>query len=416
MEDNVNKDDICQQKNDPARSPEATQVPPSLLPGVLHRLGLTPEQTRQEMSIEEAIIKLKSNAWEERVLALRLLEKRAAAVPVELLEAALEDEDSAVRAAAVHAMGCVGKRAPLHRLVQTLHDSDWHVRETAVWALGEQGPRVPDEVFKTALYDRDPSVREAARYALQRHVSTGETSAVYGQLQEKKGMQQNNDVIEANSLGDRSPYGNLNVNDAYNGNAGRSHSLQEQAHVYTSQEQAPYEYGSGGPGGGKVTSFSVRNSSKKWWIIIPVVALFFFIMGATIVPLLAISRTSSVTVAAQPQRAGDSILVLFRLTKYQNMLEQEVSSGLNLTQEQVQAQVQMGKSMTDIATAQGISTDQLRMIERKAFSDTLQAMVKVGDVSQAEADTWQARNLSNPEQVDMWTRRIFTPPPAPPGN
>jgi hypothetical protein len=411
MEDNANKNNISQQKNDPARSPEPLQVPPSLLPTVLHRLGLTPEQAQQELSVEEVLVKLKSSGWEERARAVRLLGKLATA-PIELLEAALDDEDSAVRAAAVHAMGNIGQRAPLHRLVQALHDANWHVRETAVFALGKQGPRVPDEVFKVALYDTDHSVREAARYTLQWHVSRAETSAVYGQLQEKKDMQQDHNAIQINSRNGQSPY----ETEPYM-------VLREQAQAYAPQEQIYHEYGTDMPSGEKVTSYSVRRSSKKWWIIIPIVALCFFLLGALSVGLFSVKSSSQVAVAqsalGRSQVSTGTVLMLFGEAQYQSLLEQEVSNGLKLTPQQIMTQLQTGKSMADIATAQGISTDQLRKIETGAFTDTLLAMVNAGDVSQAEANAWQARNLRNPEQVDTWTSVIFTLPtsvPAPGSN
>ena len=73
MEDNTNQDHISKHNNKIEDSPESPQVPPSLVPTVLHRLGLTPQQAQQEMPVEEAIVKLKSNNWEERIRAVRLL-------------------------------------------------------------------------------------------------------------------------------------------------------------------------------------------------------------------------------------------------------------------------------------------------------------------------------------------------------
>src|SRR5581483_5724234 len=131
MEDNINNSqDRSHLDHSTNRSFEHTHVPPSLMPSVLHRLGLAPEQVQEEMSVEDVIAKLKSENWEERVRAVRLMGKLEGIAPIELLESVLDDEHGSVRAAAVHAMGNVGKRAPLHRLVQALHDSDWHVRET----------------------------------------------------------------------------------------------------------------------------------------------------------------------------------------------------------------------------------------------------------------------------------------------
>jgi hypothetical protein len=197
--------------------------------------------------------------------------------------------------------------------------------------------------------------------------------------------------------------------------------LREQTQAYAPQEQVYHEYGTDMPSGEKVTSYSVRRSSKKWWMIIPIVALCFFILGALSVGLFSVKSSSRAAVAqpafgkfAQPQVSADTMLMLFGEAQYQSMLEQEVSSGLNLSQQQILAELKMGKSMTDIATAQGISTDQLHKIETGAFTDTLQAMVNAGDASQSEADAWQARNLRNPEQVDTWTSMIFTLPTSAP--
>lgn len=430
MEDNTNQDYISQQNNKIEGSSESPQVPPSLVPTVLHRLGLTPQQAQQEMPVEEAIVKLKSNNWEERVRAVRLLGKQTAVISLELLGSALDDEDGAVRAAAVFAMGNHGQNIPLRRLVLALHDSDWHVREAAVLVLGKQGTRVPAEVFKAALYDTDSSVREAARYVLQQHSSLPiETSALYGQLQEKKSMQQDSDTFQTTGRDGRFPYETLpsmafHANNEYHGYAESSHSLREQSQAYAPQEQVPYEYRADRHDGEKITSFPQRRSSKKWWIIVPIVAISFFLLGTMSVGLLSVRSSSQVARAqpgvgniAQPQAPGDSILALFMAAKYQSLLENEVSNGLHLTPQQILAQLQAGKSMADIAATQGISTDQLREIETGAFTDTLQTMVKAGDISQSEADTWQAHNLSNPNQVDKWTRLIFMfPQAAPVGN
>src|SRR5207302_1588457 len=103
---------------------EDTHAPPSLLPTVLHRLGLTPEQPQPEMSADELIAKLKSDDWTMRAAAVRALGKLETAAPVELLVSALNDKDATVRAAAVHVLGNMGRRAPLHRLVEALHDPD----------------------------------------------------------------------------------------------------------------------------------------------------------------------------------------------------------------------------------------------------------------------------------------------------
>src|SRR5258708_39804587 len=92
------------------------QVPSSLLPTVLHRLGLTPEQTLSELSLDDLAAKLKNDDWEVRVAAVRALENLAVGTPAELLVSALVHEEGAVHATAVHVMGNEGGRVPLERI------------------------------------------------------------------------------------------------------------------------------------------------------------------------------------------------------------------------------------------------------------------------------------------------------------
>src|SRR5260370_3279324 len=100
------------------------QVPASLLPTVLHRLGLTPEQNLSELSLDDLAAKLKNDDWEVRVAAVRALEKMAGGTHVELLVSSLDDEDGSVRATAVQLLGDEGGRAALQQLVAGLRDPD----------------------------------------------------------------------------------------------------------------------------------------------------------------------------------------------------------------------------------------------------------------------------------------------------
>ncbi len=76
--------------------------------------------------------------------------------------AALRDEKSHVRVAAVRSLGESRKVSALQFLVSALHDPAWEVRAAAVWALSAFGGQVPAEVLIEALDDEDSSVRAAA--------------------------------------------------------------------------------------------------------------------------------------------------------------------------------------------------------------------------------------------------------------
>jgi len=76
--------------------------------------------------------------------------------------AALRDEKSHVRVAAVRSLGERREVSALQFLVSALHDPAWEVRAAAVWALGAFGGHAPVEPLLGALADEDGSVRAAA--------------------------------------------------------------------------------------------------------------------------------------------------------------------------------------------------------------------------------------------------------------
>jgi hypothetical protein len=317
----------------------AAQVPSSLLPMVLLRLGLSSDSLLPEISVDTLVELLQSEQWEERLNAVRMLGRLGSGVPVDLLSTALDDNDGSVRAATLFALGNAGHHAPLHRLVAALNDTDWHVRETAVLALSKQGERVPQEVLQIALHDADSSVRDAVSLALQRHSSTDEHEqpAVYdGQQWEQHIMQQK----EAHKNGTShlsSQEDGISTFVAYNHSSGAiPRVLREQQQSYAAQNpipgeqwqsytrQTPLESSSGGQmqmfappletssderangerqrdpisepshqeeyssaassgQGEKVTSLPRQNrSSKGWWVLIAIVALLFFLLGRMI--------------------------------------------------------------------------------------------------------------------------------------
>lgn len=414
------KDDewrINQNDDNKTGSSSNAQVPPSLVPNVLHRLGLAPEQTPAEISAEEWIAKLKSGDWERRAAAVRALGRREHDVPVELLVSALDDEDESVRAAAVHALGNIGKWVPLRRLTEALHDSNWHVRETAVLTLGKQEQHVPDEVFITALRDTDGSVREAARLALQWNAAEERIAVTYGRLWEKKTMQHNDyDATLSDDKENRSPFETvpnnaLNGPVAYSGDSVRSHGPQEQTQEYLPQEQAFYEYGDAISSHGEKLTPQRRGPQKGWWAAIAVTAILFFLIGSSVtrwaMPFQVANQVQFVKIApamAQPQQVP---FLPFKDPRYTLMLQDDIANALHLSSGEIRLQLKEGKSLTDIAAAQGISASQLQNIELKAFGDVFNTAVKSGDIGQQDASNWMYQVQNNPQMLDKMTSVVF---------
>src|SRR5258708_33980002 len=112
MDYNDNEWHISKDGDNQRVSSGQAQVPSSLLPTVLHRLGLTPEQTLSELSLDDLVAKLKNDDWEVRVAAVRALEKRGAGPPRENLASAPGGENGAGRAAAWRDTGDAGGVSP----------------------------------------------------------------------------------------------------------------------------------------------------------------------------------------------------------------------------------------------------------------------------------------------------------------
>ncbi len=416
------------------------EVPASLAPTVLHRLGLTPEQAYSEISVDDLMTRLKSEDWTVRIVAVRALGRLDIGAPVELLASALDDEDESVRAAAVHALGNAGAQAPLHRLVEALSDSDWHVRETAVLALGKQGERIPDEVLKTALHDTDHLVKEAARLALQLKAAEERSSAAYGRLWERKSMQHDEyhgyngykgqDIAPSNGNGNATSYDSVPSPSwesaaAYDANTGRSQMMREQAQEYETQqmqeyasqeqERSSYEYsGATSSRWEKVTSLPQPRKPRSHagrWIAIAALVLILFMVGGAIGRTVIRSGSSSgafpgpfpPNVKMQVDRAFP-----FLDPQYNWIAQNDIAQGLHLTPDQVRAQISNGSSMTDIADAQNVPPDVLQNIELNAFQDLLNSEVKAGNIGQDEAGQWMQRLQNNPQLLDKLTMTLFT--------
>ena len=418
MEDKQNEWHSILNGNNIIGSAGNAQVPSSLLQTVMHRLGLPPEQARSELSFDDAKVRLTSDDWEVRVVAVRALGKLDTAASVALIVSALDDQDGSVRAAAVHILGNLGKQAPFDRLVAALHDADWHVRESAVLALGKQGQRVPYEVLMTALHDTDGSVQEAARLALQWRSTEDRTSASYGQLREQKTMQHNGyDTPLSNSEESRTPFETIPydaLDGSFEGTRNSERSLSGQVQVYAPREFASYEFGEVTSSRGEKIIPPRRGLRKGWWAVVAITAILFFLLGSGMTMWLMPVQMQLIGVHPEPVK-----IISFESPKYNWIAQNDIANALRLDPQQITTQLQAGKSLTEIAAAQGVSATDLRNIELKAFAQSFDEAVKAGDIDQRQADEGIQQLMDNPQLLDKMTATLFlpgpVPRPAPPG-
>ncbi len=104
--------------------------------------------------------------------------------------------------------------------------------------------------------------------------------------------------------------------------------------------------------------------------------------------------------------AGMGMGKLF-LQKYMPDLTNQVAQGLHLSADQLQAQLQAGKSLNDIAAAQHVSSSQLQTIETNALQSTLNKAVAAGDLTQQQANQFMQYAQNHPEVVDRLLSHHF---------
>jgi uncharacterized protein (DUF433 family) len=81
-------------------------------------------------------------------------------------------------------------------------------------------------------------------------------------------------------------------------------------------------------------------------------------------------------------------------------VQQETANGLHLTVDQVTTQVQAGKTVAQIATARGITPEQLRALEIHALQVANARWLQMGCITQQDVDSNMQRDVGSPAYMD----------------
>ena len=95
------------------------------------------------------------------------------------------------------------------------------------------------------------------------------------------------------------------------------------------------------------------------------------------------------------------------LKKYRSDIATEVAQGLHLNLAQLKADLKSGKSLSDIATAQHVTTAQMHTLLTNAIQDALHKAVSAGDLTQAQADAFTQLLQKHPAFLDRLLSRHF---------
>ncbi len=78
----------------------------------------------------------------------------------------------------------------------------------------------------------------------------------------------------------------------------------------------------------------------------------------------------------------------------------QVAQGLHLTVDQLKTQLQSGKSLSDIATAQGVSSSQLHTIVTNAIQSAVNQAVSAGNLTQQQATAFMQNLQQHPNLLN----------------
>ena len=145
--------------------------------------------------------------------------------------------------------------------------------------------------------------------------------------------------------------------------------------------------------------------------------ILYILVGAIVLVLLAISiciytllptitsaiaanqtPTPTPTVSATPTHKGNGTAKI--LKQYAPSIKNQIVQGLHLTPDQLTSQLKSGKTLSDIATAQNISSTQLQTIVGNAIQNALKPAVTDGTLTQKQVDKLTKRFQSNPVLLD----------------
>jgi hypothetical protein len=182
--------------------------------------------------------------------------------------------------------------------------------------------------------------------------------------------------------------------------------------TYAPQEYAFHEYGDTLYSQGEKIIPSRRWPQKAWWAVVAFTAVLFFLLGAGTTMWMMPTQTAFISV--RPELTPIAVRVFpFENLKYSWTVQDAVATALHLAPQQITSDLQEGKSMDDIATAQGISSPELRNIELKAFAQFFDEAVKAGDIDQQQAGEWMQRLQNQPPLLDKMTIAAFLASPGP---
>ena len=147
---------------------------------------------------------------------------------------------------------------------------------------------------------------------------------------------------------------------------------------------------------------------RTWLIIGGVVVLFLIVLGVGAFLLLPSitsanqgnATTPAPTVAATATRTLGPVAQALRTNRM--TIKSQIAQALKLTPKELTAQLKAGKTLSDVATAQGITSTQLQTIISSAVTSSMQTEMNNGTLTQKQVNAIIKRFENKPQTLDVY--------------
>ena len=150
------------------------------------------------------------------------------------------------------------------------------------------------------------------------------------------------------------------------------------------------------------TLFILIGAATALLLILIGIAVFVFLPAVTSAHTSQTTATPTVpaaTTTTTPTTQGGTGLGKL-LKQYTPAMKTQIAQGLKLSPDQLTDQLRTGKTLSDVATAQHVSTTQLQTIVSNALETSLKLAVDDGTLTQKQLDKLAKRYAGNPKLLD----------------
>ncbi len=148
-------------------------------------------------------------------------------------------------------------------------------------------------------------------------------------------------------------------------------------------------------------------TKRTLYIIVGAIALLLILIGVgtfIFLPMITSASgnqtqiTPTVSPTTTPKQSGNGTAKI--LKQYAPDIKNQIAQGLHTTPDQLTTQLKSGKTLSDVATAQGVSTTQLHTIVSNAMQTSLKPAIDSGSLTQKQLDKLTKRYQNNPNLLD----------------